>query len=190
MKNSKTILMMIILAMMPAFLGGCIAVEMKEYRFRMNDDGAGEGSIRFINIVSEEEDEQDVSIKDFRELVSNYIEGKAFEEDNPHYNVIDKRLYEENGVLVGEVVFTFDSMDSIGFYRDRDCKCSKYIYYMEPLSEVYYESNGNYLGENRDLPLLAWSPSEEELYFKTLISENIEGAHSLLPLYESWKEQK
>ena len=50
-------------------LTGCLATEYKEYRFNLNNDGTGTGSVIFYNLISVEDDEQDVSFKDFGELV-------------------------------------------------------------------------------------------------------------------------
>ena len=118
MKNLLTIAIvgMLLMGLMIG-LTGCLTPEYKEYYYTINDDGTGEGRMKFINLVSEEEDEEDVSAKDFGELITDYYEGEQFSEDNPHLTITDKKLYEEEGMLMGEVWFTFESADSIGFYR-------------------------------------------------------------------------
>ncbi|MBN2460484.1 MAG: hypothetical protein JXB60_02660 [Candidatus Cloacimonetes bacterium] len=169
---------------------GCLTTETKEYRFKINQDGSGEGKIKFINIVSEEDEEQDVSFNDFGELISDYMEGHTFETDNPHYEVLDKRLYEENGVLVGEVSFKFVHADSVGFLRNTDCDCAPLLYYLGSLSETLLETNGEYLGLGRDFPIIQWPAGTEELFFKTSVKEDMSDAHGLLPLYQTWLENK
>lgn len=169
---------------------GCLTVEKKEYTFELNPDGTGKGSIRFVNIVSEEDEEKDVSFKDFGELISDYMEGDQFEQDNPYFSVTDKKLYEENDQLMGLVNFTFTQMDSIGFYRYENCNCAPYIYYLGSLSETLTETNGKYLGEDRDYPMIVWSPDTKVFKFTTIVKEDMSDAHSLLPMYRTWKEQK
>lgn len=171
-------------------MNGCLTVQEKEYNFQINADGSGKGTIKFVNIVSEEDEEKDVSFKDFGELIDSYIEGDQFEQENPYYNVTEKKIYEENGVLMGEVTFTFDDADSIGFYKDETCNCAPYIYYLGSLSETFAETNGTYLGETNDFPLITWTPDTKKFYFKTIVKEDMSDAHSLLPLYKTWKENQ
>ena len=69
----------IMLAAAAVLLGGCLGVEKKEYRFTLNPDGSGSGVIRYVNVVSIDdnsgtEEAKDVSFKDFAELVSDYLE--------------------------------------------------------------------------------------------------------------------
>lgn len=169
-------------------LSGCLTPEYKEYYYTINGDGTGEGRMKFINIVSEEEDEENMSAKDFGELITNYYEGEQFSEDNPYLTVTDKKLYEENEQLMGEVWFTFDSVDSVGFYRHEDCECCPWMFYFGSLSETYVESNGTYLGTDRDFPMIIWDEGQTEFYFKTLLKEDMSNGHSLLPFYRTWLE--
>ena len=171
-------------------LTGCLATKYKEYRFNLNADGTGTGSVIFYNLISVEDDEQDVSFKDFGELVTDYVEGTRFEDDNPGYNVTNKEIYEENGLLVGKVEFTFEDIRSIGFYKAKDCDCSPLLYYMGDFGETYSESNGNYLGAEDDFPMIEWEAGTEEIFLKTIVQEDLESTHSLLPLYKNWKETK
>lgn len=178
-----------LLAAAALIMTGCLASQYKEYHYRLNDDGSGSGTIKFVNIVSQEDNGEDVSSADFDTLVNGYIEGTAFEDDNPNLNVTKKKLYEEGGVLVGEVSFTFDNLDSIGFFRDPECRCSPVMFYLGVLSETFVESNGTYLGKERDLPILTWNPSANEFYFKTTLLEDMSNCHALLSQYQSWKEE-
>jgi hypothetical protein len=171
-------------------LTGCLATEYKEYRFNLSTDGTGNGSVIFYNLISVEDDEQDVSFKDFGELVSDYVEGTRFEEENPGYTVTNKEIYEENGMLVGKVEFTFEDIKSIGFYKTKNCDCSSLLYYMGDFGEIYSESNGNRLGAEDDMPMIEWEPGIDEIYLKTIVQEELESTHSLLPLYKTWKETK
>ena len=40
-------------------LTGCLTPEYKEYYYTINDDGSGEGRMKFINLVSEEDEDED-----------------------------------------------------------------------------------------------------------------------------------
>ncbi|MCP4580609.1 MAG: hypothetical protein GY839_03270 [candidate division Zixibacteria bacterium] len=190
MKTTKLSMMFIIVAAIALLIGGCLTTEFKEYHFKINADGSGEGTIKHINIVSEEDEGQNVSFADFGELTNDYLEGTTFEEANEHLQITDKKLYEDGGMLMGEICFTFSSMDSIGFYYDSSCKCSPFMYYAGSLAETIIESNGNYLGENRDFPIILWDDKSGEFYFKTLVKEDMSDAHGLLPLYNAWLESK
>ncbi len=79
MKSFLRISMLIVFSLVLINLTGCLSTEYKEYIFEINSDGSGEGEIIFYNLVSVEDDEKDVSFKDFGELVSDYIEGTNFE---------------------------------------------------------------------------------------------------------------
>ena len=171
-------------------LTGCLSTEYKEYIFKINPDDSGEGEIFFYNLVSVEDDEKDDSFKDFGELVSDYIEGTNFENDNPNYQVTNKELFEKDSILVGRVEFAFTNINDIGFFKSEDCECSPLMYYMGNFGETYSESNGNYLGEEKDFPVIIWQSDVNEIYIKTIVQEDLTGAHSLLKLYHTWKDSK
>lgn len=171
-------------------LTGCLSTEYKEYVFKLNADGSGEGTITFHNIVSVENDEKDVSFKDFGELVSDYMEGTRFEDDNTDYNVTNKELFEHDSTLVGKVEFTFTDFRKIGFYKAENCDCSPLMYYMGDFGETYSESNGNYLGDENDFPVIIWNSESEEIYLKTIVQDDLSATHSLLSLYQTWQEGK
>jgi len=61
---------------------------------------------------------------------------------------------------------------------------------MDDFGETYSESNGNYLGEEEDFPMIEWEPGTDEIYLKTIVQEDLESTHSLLPLYKTWEETK
>lgn len=184
MKNFMSLFVCLVVFL---FLSGCLTSEYKEYRFKINDDGSGEGTIKYVNLMSDEDEGEIVSDTDFDELINNYLNGEQFEIDNPHYNVFEKNLIEENGLLNGEVKFTFSNMDSIGFYVFKDCDCSPIMFFLGTLSELFVESNGEYLEINTDISLITWDQNTTEFYLKTSIQENSSTTHSLLPQYRLWK---
>ncbi len=187
MKSFLRISMLILFSLVVINLTGCLSTEYKEYIFEINSDGSGEGEIIFYNLVSVEDDEKDVSFKDFGELVSDYIEGTNFENDNPNYLVTKKELLEKDSILVGRVEFTFTNINDIGFFKSEDCDCSPLMYFMGDFGETYSESNGNYLGEEKDFPVIIWQSNADEIYIKTVVQDDLTGTHSLLKLFHTWK---
>ena len=171
-------------------LTGCLSTEYKEYHFKIESDGSGEGTIIFYNLISIEDDSKDVSFKDFGELVSDYIEGTRFEEDNPDYQVTNKELIEQDSVLVGKIEFTFEDFRNIGFFKDEECECSPLMYYIGDFGETFSESNGNYLGNEKAFPVITWPSDTEDIYLKTIVQEDLAESHSLLSFYHTWKESQ
>jgi hypothetical protein len=190
LKPFLRISMLIVFSLVLINLTGCLSTEYKEYIFKINSDGSGEGEILFYNLVSVEDDEKDVSFKDFGELVSDYMEGTRFEDDNPNYLVTNKEFIEKDSMLTGRVEFTFTDFRDIGFFKSEDCDCSQLMYFMGDFGETYSESNGNYLGDEKDFPVIIWQSDTDEIYIKTVVQEDLTGTHSLLKLYTTWKDSE
>jgi hypothetical protein len=194
----KKIAIVIMLSAVAGFLlSGCLGVEKKEYRFTLNPDGSGSGVIRYINLVSIDDNSgsdssKNVSFKDFATLVSDYIEGTKFEEDNPRYKVTGKKLFEENGVLVGEVTFTFTSLDSAGFFRRAGCECCPVLYFnrSETGDETVTETNGRLVEGVASSPFIEWEGKTREFTFKTTAMSDLSGTHSMVEYYRTWKAKK
>ncbi|MBD3411279.1 MAG: hypothetical protein GF419_13875, partial [Ignavibacteriales bacterium] len=96
---------------------GCLTCEYKEYRLKLNDDGSGEGVIRYVNIMANVTSEDESAEADFKELVSDYLNGTMIEEEYPEAIIRSKTLKEEDGVLVGEVEVEFSSLRAIKLYQ-------------------------------------------------------------------------
>jgi len=187
----------IMLAAVAFLLGGCLGVEKKEYRFTLNPDGSGSGVIRYVNVVSLDdnsgtEQAKDVSFKDFAELVSDYLEGAKFEDDHPYLKVTGKRLLEENGVLVGEVTFAFASLDSVGFFRRAQCDCCPVLYFNKTESgdETVTETNGRLVEGVASSPFIEWEGGAREFTFKTTALSDLSGTRSMVDYYRTWKVKK
>ncbi len=183
----------ILAALLVVFVGlmaiGCLTTEVKEYRFKVNADGSGEGTIKFINIVSADDDERDVSFKDFGELVTDYLEGSSFEDQNSQYKVTGKRLFEENGVLNGEVTFTFESLADVGFYLTADCDCAPVLYPTGSLEGTLTETNGTNLNETMNVPLISWGGDAKEYYIRSTVMDDMDNTRSLLSHWQDWKNK-
>ena len=186
----KVAVKILLLAALCFILSSCLNTEFKQYFFKINADGSGTGTIQFINIVSEEDEEQNVSITDFDTLINNYINGTTFEEANPNFNVISKELFEENGVLNGQVEFTFKDFQDIGFYHYQHSEHAPIMFYLGALSEIFLETDGEYIGgdEESEIPMIVWAPGTTEFTFKTAVKDEMSNANSLLDLYNLWIE--
>jgi len=167
------------------FLSSCLTVEKKEYTFEFTDKNAGKLTIKYINIMSTMDDTLDVSATDFDELVNTYLNGTSLEDTYPNAKVIDKRLFEENGKLCGEVIIEFKDLKDVKLYQ-HDPK-GPYMMMVGQLmdSESYSSSNGEYGGE--EFSVVFWDKSEKVLRLTTMVSEETEDCISLLPHYNDWK---
>ena len=168
------------------FFSGCLTVEFKEYTIKLKNDHSGEATIRFVNILSESDDTLDITSDDFQQLIEFYLEGNQLEKDNPGYRNVRKKLYEQDGVLVGEISFTFDSLSVLRLFKfDKD---SPYMYFVgHPLSaEQYVESNGTY---GRDwMPVVFWPKDLKEITLRTKVVSEVSYQRSLLKNFKEWQE--
>ncbi len=166
-------------------ISGCLTVESKEYHIKLTGPHSGEATIKFINILSESDDTTDIRQEDFQQLIELYVSGSKLEKDNPGYRNVKKRLFEEKGVLCGEVSFTFDSLSTIRFFRfDKE---SPYMYYASnPLSsETLVETNG--VQPEQWMPVVFWKRDAKEFYVKTKVSSEAQMQTSLLKQFRDWQ---
>lgn len=169
-----------------AFLtSGCLTVEYKEYRVTLKSDHSGEATIRFINILSESDDSVDVSREDFRQLIEFYLEGSNLERENPGFHNVKKRLFEQDGQLVGELSFTFDSLSTVRLFRYNHGSPIMYFVGNPLTSEQLIESNGE---RGPDwMPVVFWERGARELYFKTRLVSEVPYQRSLLKHFHAWE---
>jgi hypothetical protein len=163
----------------------CLTVEKKEYHIKLKDETSGEATIKFINILSESDDTTDTTKDDFLQLIETYVSGEKLETDNPGFRNVKKRLYEEKGVLVGEISFTFDSLSSIRMFKfDKD---SPYMYFASnPLSsETLLETNG--IQGEQWMPVVFWKRDAREFYIKTHVSSEARFRTSLVTQFRDWE---
>ncbi len=168
-----------------ALFSGCLTVETKEYLIKLKNGQSGEATIRFINILSESDDTTDITQEDFQTLIETYVRGNKLERDNPGFRNVKKRLYEEKGVLCGEITFTFDTLSAVRLFKfDKD---SPYMYYASnPLSsETLVETNG-ILGELW-MPVVFWKKDAREFYVKTKVTSEARFRMSLLKQFHEWQ---
>lgn len=169
-------------------LNSCLTVEKKSYLFEFTGENSGTLTIQYINIISVMDDGQDVSAKDFKEMLDQYMDGNQIAEDFPGATNIRKRLYEENGRLNAEVKLDFPSLSAARLYQyDKNsplmmCISAAYD------SETYMESNGTY--GNDFMPVVFWPSGTKKLTVNTLVSEQDESGISLVEEYRKWKAAK
>ncbi len=186
MKRIILILIMPVLAIL--LLQSCLTVEKKEYSIKLTGQMSGSAKIRYINIASQKDDGRDVSLKDFGELITDYLEGKKIDEEYPDVSNIDKKLYEENGVLVGEVTFDFDSLTHVKLFKyDKD---SPYMCLVKEAfnSEEYESSNGDYGGEK--MPVLFWPKNQKEFKWTNVVSKDMNETVGLVNDFKDWQKRQ
>lgn len=182
MKNIKALSLFVLVALL---ITSCLTVEKKEYSFQLKDNDSGTLTIKFINIMSMKDDALDVSQSDFDELVTNYIDGSEIEMDYESALVRSKRLFEQNGVLCGEVIIDFDELKNVGLFQ-YDSKSPLMFNVGSFLdSETYLTSNGEYGGEV--MPVVFWPKSLKTLTLTTYITDPDETTIGLLREYNKWR---
>ncbi|MEI8135391.1 MAG: hypothetical protein WCH46_10045 [bacterium] len=175
-----------------AILSGCLTADHRETRLIVNEDGkSGSGTITFTNIVSEPDDSvKDNSTDDFHKgLITEYYQGHKFEESMKGIKNVKKRLYLQDGVLMGEVKFDFDDIAKLGFYRYKGE--GPYMYYT--IKDGYFTSgqfelsNGSY-GDETSMPVIFWDATARNFYFKVALSTPNVVHHPLVKLYNEWSK--
>ena len=169
-------------------INGCLTVEKKEYKIKLTGPNSGKGIIKYINILSQKDNEKDVSMKDFAELITDYIEGDKIQNDFPGISNVQKKIFEENGMLCAEFSFDFDSLNHVKLFKyDKD---SPYMLMVKESfsNEEYVESNGEYNINN--MPVVFWNKNTKEFNWKTRVATDSNNVISLLDQYRAWSKNK
>jgi len=182
MKKSAIYFFSVLLAVA---LSSCLTVEKKEYTFELKDNSSGTLTIKFINILSMKDDTADISESDFDELINGYIDGDAIDQDYSDAIIRSKKLFEENGVLCGEVIIDFNNLINFGLFQ-YDSK-SPYMFNIGSFleSETFLNSNGEYGGDV--MPVVFWPKSLKTLKVTTYITSPDDSTVGLLSEYNKWK---
>jgi hypothetical protein len=185
----KKIYLFSILCVLSVYLIGCLTSESKEYTYKLDSDRSGHGSIKYINILSDNKDSVSNIDSDYQDLIQSYLKGDKIKEDLAGAKNIKTRLYDEDNQLCGEVSFDFDDITKLKFYKYKDT--GPWCFYLSAFSmgllgnsENYFSSNGTYGGEN--LPVIFWDGSQKEFNFKTTLTAPGKTAVSLLQM---WKDK-
>lgn len=184
MKRLKFLIIAIGLASF--ILTSCLTVEKKQYTFEMTGKNSGKLTIKYINILSDVDSAGYTEVQDFDELLSDYINGSKIEESYPEAANIQKRLFEENGMLCGEVTMDFPSLSAARIFQFD--KKSPFIFYASSVDgESYIESNGTYGGDN--CPVVVWPAKLKKLIVTTSVTRPGDSHVSLLGEYAKWKRK-
>jgi hypothetical protein len=182
---NKITVLIIVLSIV--FLTGCISVEKKIYRIQLTGPNSGHASITFINIVSQKDNDRDVSMKDFAELVTDYVEGPKVEDDYPNATNFKKRLFEENNQLCAEFTFDFDSLSIPKLFR-LDDKSPLMLFVKDGTNnEKFASSNGVWGGDN--MPVVFWKSTDKNLEWEINVQTDFEKTVPLVEDYRSWKNK-
>jgi len=187
--SCNKILFFISIAFLIISLNGCLTVETKEYSFTLKKGMSGEGSIKYINIMTDNKDSVGVPDTDYRELVDSYLNGDKIKDEYPNIRITKKYLYEEDNQLCGEIIFQFDDISKVKFYKYKDKGPWCYYLASSPLAisgpnESYFSSNGNWGGES--MPVIFWEGNQKEFKFKTSLTAPNKNTMSLLDI---WKQK-
>lgn len=173
-------------------LSGCLTVETKEYSFKLKKGKSGEGSVRYINIMTDSKDSAGVPEADYRDLIDQYLKGDKLKEEYPNVKIIKKHLFEEDNQLCGEITFEFEDITKVKFYKYKDE--GPWCYYLGTGgmgfmggSESYFSSNGTWGGET--MPVIFWDGSQKEFKFKTSVTAPGKGTMSLLDIWNQKGEK-
>jgi hypothetical protein len=166
-------------------LSSCLHVEKKQYTFELTGENSGKLTVKYINLFSNKEsDTLDISEKDYESLVNEYLEGGKLEEDYPGARNFKKRIFEENGVLCGEVTMEFENLDVVKLFKYD--KASPMMYYYKGANdEKYLETNGK---TTNSMPVVFWDKTMKKLTLTTKLDEVSASSVSLVEQYRKKKK--
>lgn len=165
-------------------VAGCLSADRKEIILTVRPDSSGSARIVFHNLVSVDERSHDASIGDYEELVRRYLKGSKFEDYSPLFLNFKKRLFEENGVLNGEVTFEFSHYEDVGLYRYNGRGPWMYHvgFHSDLVTEHFDTSNGSLGGEL--MPVVFWPEDAREFRIVSHFDRGDGQVRPLLPLFK------
>ena len=184
MKNIRSsIIFLVLIALISS---GCLTYEKKEYHFKLSGENSGTLTIKYINIMSIMDDTLNVSEDDFDELVSEYLNGNIIENSFPGALNIKKKLFEENGVLCGEISMDFNNLEDVKIYRYLGK--GPYMFNTSNFDdyEAFESSNGEFGGEI--MPVIFWHENFTLFDFITTNTKPDQSCVSMMNHYKSWSE--
>jgi hypothetical protein len=185
MKKYFLVLVGVIISVL--FLSGCLTCEKKEYSFELTGKDSGRLTIRFINIMSTMDDTVDVSEDDFSSLLTDYYEGTEIENGFADAKVVDKKLFEENGILCGQIVLEFTNLAMGHLYQYHGKGPLMYCLSCNSIDNEYYAaSNGEFGGDA--MPVVFWDSDMKTLTLSTDVTAPDETTISLLDRYLEYQK--
>jgi hypothetical protein len=140
----------------------CLKCEKKTYTWNFTGPNSGTLTVKYINITSEidYEDEEnstdDQILTDYNDMITRFVDGTEAEQDFPDAEFIGKRLFEENGTLCGEAVYEFTDISQVKLYKHS--KSAPIMYYTT--DSVYY-TNG--VKGPSYMPVVFWEQAGKEI---------------------------
>ncbi len=178
-------LLIISFAFFSFIFSGCLTVEKKQYIYEITGKNSGKLTIKYINIMGSENDSTASTEEDFNDLIDNYLNGNVIDQSYPAATNIQKRLFEENGQLCGEVTLYFNNLNDVYLFK-LDKKSPIMFSVVQSIDgEEYIDSNGVFGGEN--MKVVFWPSKTKKLIINTKVSSP-DSYVSLLDNYKEWKK--
>jgi hypothetical protein len=136
-----------------------------------------------VNIFSSLIDSTGELSADYNEMMDLWLNGEKVERDFPQAIKFKKRLFEEDGVLCGEVIMEFDDISKIHLYRYLGK--GPYMFSMSGVNddgETFAQTNGEFGGDK--LPVIFWPEDSRTLRFSTKIATPDSTCVSMLGQWE------
>lgn len=182
----KKLSLVLFLGVVSFVFSGCLTVQFKEYKFHFDSKNSGTLTITFKNIfsmISEGDDADSTVDADYNDLVNNYLKDTGIEDDFPDAEVVSKKLYEDNGMLCGQIVLKFTDPKQVNLYKYD--KKSPWMFSLKA-SETFYESNGTYPGDY--MPVVLWKKNIKD---DLVVTVNVSEPESTdLSLLTTWKNSQ
>ncbi len=194
-KLNNPVLILFVLSFM---LLGCLTVEKKIYTFEFTGKKSGKLTIKYVNLMSvegyvepeteaETEEYEDTALRDFEDLVETYLKGSKIEESYPYATNIQKRLFEEDGKLCGEITMEFNNLEAVRLYQFN--KKSPIMFSISnTLDGEIYESSNGILGNQDFMNVVFWEPKTKVLQVTTSVTIPDDLSVSLIDHYKAWKK--
>lgn len=185
---TKVKIFLMALAAFAFIFTSCLTVETKTYSYKITGDGSGKLTVKYYNIMSIVDSAGVTEKEDFEELVNDYIDGNKIDNSYPEATNIKKRLFEEDGVLCGEITMDYPTLAAARLFKLDGT--SPYTFYVSSIDgENYVESNGTYGGEV--CPVVQWPSDMKKLNITTSVSKPSDESYvSLLKEFQAWKKNK
>ncbi len=183
----------LIFTILAIIISSCLTVEKKVYSFEFTGKNSGKLTIKYINLMSmpgyfdEEEEGADPLVTDFEDLIDTYVNGTKIENDYPLATNIQKRLFEENGQLCGEVTMEFSNLEAVRLFQLDKKAPIMYSISSSIDSERYVSSNGTF-GNADYMNIIFWKSGTKKLELTTVVDEPSEETVSLVKNYRAWKK--
>ena len=187
----RSIRFSIIFTLLAIIISSCLTVEKKTYKFEITGKNSGKLTIKYVNLMSMpdymEEEGGDNSWADFEDLIETYINGTRIENDYPMASNIQKRLFEENGQLCGEVTMDFTNLEAVRLYQfdKKSPVCFSISNTID--GESYVTSNG-ILGSSDFMNVVFWKSGTKVMEVTTQVTTPDEETQSLVKHYRAWKK--